>query len=178
MFVTESGEPRGAQVEVALSFDPPTDPSRDAFLTIVPPVDWAGSSGEFFADVCQRLWGAAPADVRTSYDQDAMEKAIATARERLDDARRRFLDQPPKQGSHLIVKHRLAAPGGHEYVWAFVTDWSKPGTIRGHSANDAEHDPSVRVGRPVVIDAEDVIDWAIWVDGEGIAEGGWTDAVL
>lgn len=171
-------EPPGEAVEVALTFDPPVDPSHDAFLTVVPPVDWAGSSGEFFADVCQRLWGAAPSDVRTSYDEAAMAEAIATARASLDEARRRHLGQPPTQGRHLIVKHRLAGPGGNEYVWAFVTDWSKAGTIRGASANDAESDPSVRVGRPVVIDADDVIDWAIWSDGEGIVEGGWTDRIL
>lgn len=167
-----------AMVEVAFVLDPPVDPTRDAFLTISPPEHWAGSSGEFFADVCQRLWGAAPSDVRTSYDPDAMDAAIATARGSMDEARRRFLDRPPTQGSHLIVKHRLEGPNGNEYVWAFVTDWSKPETIRGHSANDAQSDPSVRVGRPVVIDADAVIDWAIWVDGTGMVEGGWTDAVL
>jgi len=90
----------------------------------------------------------------------------------------RRADRPPAQGTHLIVKHRLAGPNGNEYVWAFVTDWSKPGTIRGHSANDAEYEPSVRVGRPAVVDVEAVIDWAIWADGQGIVEGGWTDAIL
>jgi uncharacterized protein YegJ (DUF2314 family) len=171
-------EDAGPAVEVALTFDPPVDPTHDAFLTIIPPVHWAGSSGEFFADVCQRLWGAAPSDVRTSYDEDAMDEAIATARASMGEARRRFLDQPPTQGSHLIVKHRLTGAGGNEYVWAFVTDWSKEDTIRGHSANDAAFDPSVRVGRPVVIDTADVIDWAIWLDGQGIVEGGWTDRIL
>jgi hypothetical protein len=29
----------------------------------------------------------------------------------------------------------------------------------------------------VVIDAATIVDWAVWMDGPGIVEGGWTNEV-
>jgi hypothetical protein len=111
-----------------------------------------------------------------------MDEAMATARRSLPAIRDRFLSgrlQPPAQ---LMVKHKLPAPrnhpGGSEYVWAYVTSRSDPSRILGYSGNDAITDPRVRRGRPAVIDAAAVCDWAIWSPGDGLTEGGWTNIVV
>jgi hypothetical protein len=44
--------------------------------------------------------------------------------------------------------------------------------------NDAHLDRRIRVGRPVRVDVATVVDWALWIDGEGIIEGGWTNTLL
>ena len=76
-----------------------------------------------------------------------------------------------------MVKYGLPGDEGPEYVWAGVTSWDAPERIVGASATDANSDPSVRIGSPVVVEASDVVDWAV-LDGTGVLEGGWTQAVL
>jgi hypothetical protein len=69
-------------------------------------------------------------------------------------------------------------PGGNEYPWAFVTSWRDADVLQAVSANDAEGEPAVRAGKPIVPAADRVVDRAVWVDSEGIVEGGWTNAAL
>ncbi len=170
-------EPR-VEVAVRLLFDPTPDPGSDDFLTVAPPLDVGSSAGEFFAAVCAALFGASADEVRQPRDHSAMEAAMAAARAELPEVRARFLRGELLHARQLIVKYRLDVDGGNEYVWAFVTAWEDPARIVGTSANDAHHDPTVRVGRTVYVDAEAVVDWAVWVDGEGIVEGGATNAHL
>lgn len=177
----------GGSATVRLAVDPATDPDADSFLTVTPPPEHAGSAGEFYAAVCAALFGATERDVRYARPTDALAEAIATARESLPKARDRFLADDLPRGAHLLVKYGLPAGGrtagtgggeGHEYVWAYVTSWSDPDRVLGASANDADTDPGVRVGRPVVVAAGEIVDWAVWIDGRGIVEGGWTNAAL
>jgi uncharacterized protein YegJ (DUF2314 family) len=163
---------------VELTVDPATDPEADSFLTLTPPAEHRGSAGEYFAAACAALFGATERDVRYARPSDAMAEAIETARGGLDSARARFLDDDLPRGAHLLVKYGLRAAEGHEYVWAYVTSWTDPERVLGASANDADTDPAVRVGRPVVVSAEEIVDWAVWIDGQGIVEGGWTNAAL
>jgi hypothetical protein len=62
-------------------------------------------------------------------------------------------------------------------AWAYVTSWKSPEKVLGSSAGDVLTDPAIRAGRPVAIDATAIVDWAVWIDGQGIIEGGQTDAV-
>ena len=174
------GEPAPAEVTtVALRLaTDPGQPPGDSFLSVVPPDDYGRSSGEFFAEVCAALFGQGEDDVRGPADPEAMARAIATARGSLDDIRARFVEERLALDQRLLVKFRLDAPGGSEYPWLFVTSWRSPDRIHGTSANDALHDATVRVGRPLVVSADTVVDWALWVDGQGMVEGGWTDAAL
>jgi hypothetical protein len=172
-----SDAPPAARVSVRLELDP-SQPSEDAFLSILPPPDFPASTGEFFARLCQDLFGSSPDEVRQSHQRDAMERAIATAMSTIDDVRSRFVQQKLGLDQRLLVKFRLSVPGGNEYPWLFVNSWNSPDQIHGTSGNDAVRDPSVRVGRPLVIAASDVIDWAIWTEADGIVEGGWTNDVL
>ncbi|GIG90173.1 DUF2314 domain-containing protein [Plantactinospora endophytica] len=161
-----------------LELDPATDPDADSFLTLLPPSGHPGPTGRYFAAVCATLFGAAAqSDVRYARPDDAMARAIATARDGLPGIRDRFLAGTLPDGVQLLVKYGLPTDEGPEFVWAGVTSWATPERIVGASASDATADPAVRVGQPVVVDAVDVVDWAL-LDGSGVIEGGWTQAVL
>ena len=140
---------------VRLIADPAPEPHADSFCTILPPDDYQASAGEFLAGLCATLSGGqAESEIRRVGANDAMATAMATARD------------------------GLPAEHGTEYVWTFVSSWADPGILLGSYANDAESDPAVRVGRPATVPAVEVVDWGIWVDGQGLVEGGWTQQAL
>jgi hypothetical protein len=102
--------------------------------------------------------------------------AISSARGQLSRLRYRFLHgQLPPLG-HLIVRHRLAIPGGSEAPWVLARSWRIRAQLQGRCLNDAVH-PSlahIRMGRAVVVEVDQVVDWAI-VDAYGsIIDGGWS----
>ncbi|WP_405099197.1 DUF2314 domain-containing protein [Micromonospora sp. NBC_01412] len=166
-----------APVLLRLELDPATDPEADSFLSLRPPPGHPGPAGRYFAAACATLFNGIQPDVRYARRGDAMSAAIATARASLDDIRARFLAGGLPGESQLVVKYGLPADEGPEYVWAGVTSWESPERIVGASVTDADTDPTVRIGSPVTIEATDVVDWAI-LDGTGVTEGGWTQAVL
>ncbi|MEV4197711.1 DUF2314 domain-containing protein [Micromonospora globbae] len=166
-----------APVLLRLELDPATDPEAESFLTLRPPAGHPGPDGRYYAAACATLFAGIQPDVRYARPGDAMSKAIATARAALGDIRARFVAGQLPRESQLVVKYGLPGEDGPEYVWAGVTSWDVPERIVGVSASDAASDPSVRIGSPVVVEAADVVDWAL-LDGTGVIEGGWTQAVL
>jgi hypothetical protein len=182
---------------LALELDPATDPDADSFLTLVPPPNFHGPSGRHYAAVCAAVLGTGtgpPAATRMrpaaggppdepAGDPEhgpagaAMARAVETARTALPAIRERFLAGRLPSGAQLLVKYGLPGGGNREFVWASVTSWASPGRIVAASASDAASDPAVRVGQPVVVDAADVVDWAL-LDGDSVIEGGWTQAGL
>ncbi|SDZ05451.1 hypothetical protein SAMN05444365_10575 [Micromonospora pattaloongensis] len=160
-----------------LDLDPATDPDADSFLTLLPPAGQAAAPAEYFAQICTRLFGSGQPEIRYTRPSDAMARAVETARRSLRSARDRFLIGGLPPGVQLVVKYGLATDEGQEFVWASVTSWSNPGRIVATSTSDAASDPTVRVGTPVVVETADVVDWAL-LDGRGVIEGGWTQAVL
>ncbi|GHJ13997.1 MULTISPECIES: DUF2314 domain-containing protein [unclassified Micromonospora] len=166
-----------APVLLRLELDPATDPDADSFLSLNPPPGHPGPPGRYFAAACATLFNGIQPDVRYTRTDDAMSRAVATARSALGDIRARFLAGGLPAESQLVVKYGLPGDDGPEYVWAGVTSWDAPERIVGASATDATTDPSVRIGSPVVVEASDVVDWAV-LDGTGVLEGGWTQAVL
>ncbi|MFI5910125.1 DUF2314 domain-containing protein [Dactylosporangium sp. NPDC051541] len=166
---------RSALVQLRLDVD---DPDLDAVLTVVPPDGFSFSAGEFLARVAAELFGVESTSVRHAPDDERMQAAVATAREALPQARTRFLAGEFGQDQHLIVKHRLTRGEATELIWSTVTLWPDARRLHGVSMSDAEIDPAVRTGRPTVVREPEVVDWGVWVDGEGIVEGGWTNAVL
>ncbi|WBC17175.1 DUF2314 domain-containing protein [Micromonospora sp. WMMA1998] len=166
-----------APVLLRLELDPATDPDADSFLSLNPPAGHPGPPGRYFAAACATLFSGIQPDVRYTRTGDAMSRAVATARASLGDIRARFLSGRLPDESQLVVKYGLPGDEGPEYVWAGVTSWEVPERIVGASASDADTDPGVRIGSPVVVEASDVVDWAV-LDGTGVLEGGWTQAVL
>ncbi len=175
-----AADPRGGgSARLRLVFDPAAEAGVDSFLTIHPPQDFPGSAGEYFAGVCAEVFGRVDHETRyVRAGSQGMEEAIATARSQLPAVRQRFLAGEIPLLARLMVKHRIVATDGSkssEYPWAYVTSWTDPAKVLGNSAGDAALDPRIRAGRPIVISAECVVDWAIWIDGEGIVEGGLTN---
>ncbi|MEH0846230.1 DUF2314 domain-containing protein [Micromonospora sp. CPCC 205711] len=166
-----------APVLLRLELDPATDPEADSFLSLRPPPGHPGPDGKYYAAACATLFAGIQPDVRYARAGDAMSRAIATARESLPDVRARFLADALPPESQLVVKYGLPGDEGPEFVWAGVTSWDAPERIVGASASDASTDPTVRIGSPVVVETADVVDWAL-LDGTGVIEGGWTQAVL
>ncbi|MEV6519549.1 DUF2314 domain-containing protein [Micromonospora chalcea] len=166
-----------APVLLRLELDPATDPDADSFLSLNPPPGHPGPPGRYFAAACATLFNGIQPDVRYTRTGDAMSRAVETARAALGDIRTRFLAGRLPEESQLVVKYGLPGDDGPEYVWAGVTSWDTPERIVAASASDANTDPSVRIGSPVVVEASDVVDWAV-LDGTGVLEGGWTQAVL
>jgi hypothetical protein len=167
----------GPAVPVRLTFDPSPQDSADSFLSVQPPDDYPASAGEFLAGVCAALFGQHELEIRYLAPTDEMARAMRAARNGLPAVRARFLagDLPPR--AQLMVKHEISVPGQAEYPWAYVTSWADPDRVLGNSAGDATLDPGIRAGRPIVVAAETIIDWAIWVDGKGIVEGGQTNVI-
>ncbi len=167
----------GPAVAVRLTFDPSPQDDADNFLSVQPPDDYPASAGEFLAGVCAALFGQPGLQVRYLAPSEEMERAIRAAREALPAVRTRFLagDLPPR--AQLMVKHEISAAGRAEYPWAYVMSWADPARVLGNSAGDASLDPGIRAGRPIVADAVTIIDWAIWIDGKGIVEGGRTNVI-
>jgi len=167
----------GAAVAVRLTFDPSPEDTADSFVSIQPPDDYPASAGEFMAGVHAALFGQSGQDIRHLAPSEEMDRAMRAAREALPAVRARFLagDLPPR--AQLIIKHEILAQGRSEYPWVYVTSWADPGRVLGNSAGDAALDPAIRAGRPIVVDAGAIIDWAIWIDGKGIVEGGQTNVI-
>ena len=167
----------GPAVAVRLTFDPSPEDDADSFVSIQPPDDYPASAGEFMAGVHAALFGQSGLQIRPLAPSEEMDRAVRAAREALPAVRARFLagDLPPR--AQLMIKHEIAAQGRAEYPWAYVTSWADPDRVLGNSAGDAALDPAVRAGRPIVVDAGAIIDWAIWIDGRGIVEGGQTNVI-
>lgn len=176
---TEAG---AGSVRFGLRLDPATDPDADAFLVVGPPADPSAAPAtvaDFAVAVCATLFGAGGAAEAVDPADMALAAAVAQARSTLGDVRQRFVDGGFEAGTRLVVKHGLVgADGSAEYVWAYVTGWQSPDEVDGRCGCDAATDEAYRVGRPVRLLADDVVDWAVWADGRGVVEGGFTDAVL
>jgi hypothetical protein len=168
----------GGRASVRLALDPGTDPDDHSFLTIHPPLDWSGSAGEHIAAVCTALYGPPAGGVRHAPSSAVMDRAIATARSGLSGIRDRFESGRLDLREKLLVKYAVPADAGTEYLWAYVTSWRDAERILATSAADAIYHPRIRAGRPVVVDAGAVVDWAVEHDELGIVEGAWTQAAL
>jgi hypothetical protein len=190
-------QPGAAEVSVRLALevvaDPLGDGSGDArqaessgstYVTMHAPTPTL-SHEEFLAEACEVLFGQSAAAARPTADP-VLEQAIVTARVELPGVRDRHLagefastaapgDMPPRP--RLLVRYALAVEDAYEYMWAYVTSWRDPYVILGTSATDSALHPRARAGRPVVLDAAAVIDWAIQRDGVGIVEGGYTRSI-
>jgi hypothetical protein len=168
----------GPAVAVRLTVDPGPEDQADSFMSIQPPDDYPASAGEFMAGVHAALFGQSGQELRHLAPSEEMDRAVRAAQETLPAVRARFLagDLPPR--AQLMIKHEISAARGRaEYPWAYVTSWADPDRVLGNSSGDATVDPAIRAGRPIVVEAGTIIDWAIWIDGKGIVEGGQTNVI-
>jgi hypothetical protein len=97
-------------------------------------------------------------------------------RRELGPLRHRFLlGRLPPLG-HLLIRQRLAVPGGCEAPWVLATSWPVPGRLHGRYLNDAVHPElaHIRMGRTVWVSVDNVIDWVVLNAASEIVEGGWS----
>jgi hypothetical protein len=164
----------GTRAVIGLSFDPahPEDPTD--WVTLGPPADWDMGWDDFIADTCHALFGFEKPPWHYLPEFGALLDAVGEAADTLSQARARFLrgDLPP--GGRLMVRRRIA--DSEEYVWASVESWEDPGHAVVRDAG-RELAPGVRPGPAVTAETGDILDWGIWVDGEGVVEGGGTEGV-
>ncbi len=173
-----TGTTAGTTAAVRLALDPGAYPEQHAFLTTHPPMSWSGSAGEHIAEVCGALFGPRTSRIRYGPQSDVMKRAISAARSGLTGIRGRFEAGELDLHQKLMVKFAMPAEQGTEFLWAYVTSWSDPHRILATSAADAVYHPKVRAGRPVVVDTDTVVDWAVEHDQMGVVEGAWTQAAL
>lgn len=174
-----------AEVLVRLVWDRVVDVTGDAtYLTVHPPLNGPpGGTAAFLAETCEVLFGQ-PVGAAKPAPDPALEQAVLAARTGLPGIRDRyaageFASAAPEPGRvqprpRLLVRYALASEDAYEYMWAYVTSWRDPYVILATSAADSVLHPRARAGRPVVLDAAAVIDWAVERDGLGIVEGGHT----
>jgi hypothetical protein len=62
-----------------------------------------------------------------------------------------------------------------DFRWARVESWGDDDVVVCDAGRELA--PVVQDGRTVPIDAERIIDWAIWTDDEGAAEGARTEGI-
>jgi hypothetical protein len=177
-------QPGAASVVVRLGLDAVAEPHGLAtYLTIRPPEPADDDGQAFVTTACEVLFGQSAAAARPTADPE-LEQAIAAARAGLPAIRDRytageFATSAPEPGRpatrpRLLVRYTLAVEDAYEYMWAYVTSWRDPYVILATTATDSVLHPGARAGRPVVLDAAAVIDWAVEQEGLGIVEGAYT----
>ena len=136
-------------------------------LTVRPPADWTMGWEDFVSEACHSLFGLE----KPRWHCGPRVGGFVEAMEWVREARHRFVagDLPPD--GQLLIRHD-AGDGGLR--WARVESWSPDDQLTVRDVG-RELSPGGRPGVPVPVAAEGIVDWAIWVDGEGVTEGARTE---
>jgi hypothetical protein len=164
----------GAWTVIGLRFDPAQTGDLSDWLTVCPPADWDMSWEDFIASTCHAMFGFEKPHWHYMPEFGALVDALAKATQTLPEARSRFLrgDLPP--GGRLMVRHGTADTG--ELWWARVESWDDAGYAVVRDTG-RELTSGVRPGPRVTVEAGQITDWGIWVDGEGVVEGAETEGI-
>ncbi len=162
----------GMRTIIGLQFDPQKSDDSEGWLTICPPACWDASWEDFIADTCHAMFGFEKPHWHYIPEFGALVDALAKAAQTLPEARSRFLSGDLPHGGRLMV--RYDAEDADELRWAKVESWEDAGhaVIRDIGRELA---PGVRLGLPVAIEVRFIVDWGIWVDGNGVVEGAGTE---
>lgn len=147
------------------------------FLTIVAPSNQGVTSGEYFASIATQLFGKGEDKLITVSRTKEMDAAMNAAKETLPDIRTRYLANKLPTGALLLVKFGAPAGSNTEYLWAYVDGWDDPKTLACHCANDSDWTPKYKVGMPLQLNSDTIVDWSVIVKGE-VVEGDRTTKVL
>jgi hypothetical protein len=79
----------------------------------------------------------------------------------------------PAARGRLMIRHDAGDAG---LRWARVESWSHDDEVTVRDIG-RELSPGGRPGVPVPVAATGIVDWAIWVDGEGVTEGARTESI-
>jgi hypothetical protein len=159
----------GSVATIGLRLD--ADARGETWLTVCPPDYWDMCWEDFVADTCHALFAFEKPSYYYLPEFGKLMQAMDDARRTLPQARSRFADGRLPSRGQLMVRHRLPEK---EFRWARVESWATEdeAIVRG---TGRELTPGVRLGPPVPVAANSIVDWAIWVDGAGVVEGGGTE---
>jgi hypothetical protein len=154
----------GAWTEVRLSFD--EDSSGHHWLTLGPPPGCDSDADEFVGGLCHAMFGFEKP--RWHY------LPVVDSRDSIPATRRRFLAGELPKGGQLLIRYCADTDGS--FTWARVSSWSDEdhAVVRD---TGRELRPGVEVGPAKQVPSQQIVDWAIWVDGTGVIEGGLTETV-
>lgn len=91
-------------------------------------------------------------------EDQAMNAAIAQAKESSADFLRAFHEQQPGTKDFYVKKPYVTPSKGHEHMWIEVTA-EKNGVLSGLIANDAEDTREVKLGDVVSVKISEISDW-------------------
>jgi uncharacterized protein YegJ (DUF2314 family) len=107
------------------------------------------------------------------YDEKEMERAIATARERMDE----FLEVlKAKDADSFSVKAPITDENGTEHFWITDVTYAE-GTFSGLIGNDPGIVKNVKMGQPWKVAEAEISDW-MFMRGEMIHGGFTIDPLL
>jgi len=162
----------GCLTTVSLTLDVAPGDEPASVVTVGAPAGRYETWDDFLADLCHALFAFEKPSWYYLPELGAMLDGIGAARASLPAARDRFLRGELSAGAQLMV--RYGAPDGGGYAWARVTSWKEPDQLTVTRVG-WELTPGVRPGPSIVIEASTICDWAVWVDGKGVVEGGATE---
>ena len=123
------------------------------------------------------LFGKQPDGITRVAPEDAELEAVARkARARLEELRPRVDagSRPPEQ---LLLKAGFRTDRGSlEFMWLEVSSW-EAGKWRGTLANEPDDVSSLRMGSPVAVPADEVVDY-LYMSPSGAREGGESSLIL
>jgi hypothetical protein len=100
--------------------------------------------------------------------------AVAEATRSLPEARRRFRDGELPLGGQLTVRYKVPDDG---LRWARVESWTRDDLTIVRETTGRELSPAIRPATPIPVETARIVDWAVWLDGEGVVEGAGTECV-
>jgi hypothetical protein len=158
----------GTFTTIALRLGSP-EPGRPC-LTVCPPADWDMGLDDFIENVCHALF----AFEKPPWHYLPHLGALVTARESVPAVRGRFNHGELPSGARLLVRHRTSRED--EFRWAQVESWAEEDAAIILDAG-RELRPPVTPGTAMSLPADLIVDWAVWVDGEGVIEGARTEGI-
>jgi hypothetical protein len=157
----------GSWATIGLRFDP--SPHGPDWLTVCRPSGFP-EGADLVSDVCHVLFGFE----RPTWYYMPQTGAVIDAVGSLPQARRRFRDGELPPGAQFMVRYEVTEDEG--FRWAQVESWTDDDVVMVRYIG-TELAPVVKVGRTYPVEAERVLDWAIWTDDKGAVEGARTEGL-
>lgn len=164
----------GSCTTVRLRFDPAASEDAKNWLTVCPTSDWDLSWEDFIADTCHALFGFEKPRWHYMPEFGALLDSVGRARNTVSQARDRFLRGDFPANGQLMIRHRAASAS--DFAWAIVESWDNAERPIVRDVG-RELTPGIRPGTSAPVDESAIADWAVWVDGKGVVEGGATEGL-
>ncbi len=162
--------------EDAFDDDEDEEVEENLFITPRPPGDWAGSYDEWLFTLAAALGLEPPVPLPTSSYPEVFAAAKAQVQARLPAIRERFLAGMGEL--HLGFKVGLPTRDESlEYVWVRPIDWSDAATLVAVLESRPHDCPGFKLGQQLQITPDELVDYAIGSESEGVVDPGYTQRI-